>query len=170
VYNYLKKNNIIIIENKEPKLKFSGYIYHQKLSLRRGLELISEKAYVFKARPDLGLFNKNTIKSLFSNDYNFNPSILKGWPKIFEQQITIFGGFLFHPFYINDIEFFGLRDDLMKLTTFDLKYESDYCNIAPEQFFFFHLLQMIFQFLIIFLEFIQVFFMVMMSICQNILS
>jgi hypothetical protein len=136
VQRFLDKNEIIIIESSEPNLKLPGYVLHQMKSLHLGLSLISEKDYVFKMRPDLGSFNTDSVRNILNHNYSREVKTRANWPKVLREKIVIEGGFMMHPFYMNDIQFYGLCIDLKKMVNFDLAYEILYNDLSTEQYFY----------------------------------
>jgi hypothetical protein len=133
----LKSIGAEIISLKEPNIKMTGHIIHQMKTFYFGLSLFQDSDYVLKIRADLSNFSMERMIAL-SEKYFSNNSILENdWPNIFSRKIMIEGGFLYLPFYLNDITFLGQVSDLKKLTNMDLRYDLCYSNLAPEQWFFF---------------------------------
>lgn len=130
----IKNNDIIQIKSNEPNIKTPGYIIHQMKSLKFGLDFFDDSDYVYKMRPDLGGFNIENIVNLING--NYNKKIKNELNHIFDERVVIDGGFLTNPFYINDIQFFGKKSDLLNLVNFDLKYDIIYNDLSPEQYFF----------------------------------
>ncbi len=134
VYDYIKKNDIVLIESTEPNVKSPGYILHQMKTLYHGLSFFNNNEFVYKMRPDLGPFNIENVKEVITNINLDIEDKIKD--KVLINKIVVDGGFIMHPFYINDIQFYGLNEDLKKLINFDLKYEVIYNDISPEQYFY----------------------------------
>ncbi len=132
----LKELDVLIVELSEPNLQMQGHIIHQMKSLYYGLLACPEQSYVYKTRPDIAEFDNVLLKKLFSRNYERKVNTLDGWPTIFKERIVVHSGFFMYPFYINDISFFGLKDDIKKLVHFDISFDVLYNNIAPEQYFF----------------------------------
>lgn len=134
VKKFITLHNVFLIESTEPNVKLPGYILHQMKSLHLGLSLVPESDYVYKMRPDLGPFNIDNVKKIVTQKHPVD--IDTDWPVVFKEKVVIDGGFIMHPFYMNDIQFFGLVSDLKKMVNFDLSYEVLFNDISPEQYFY----------------------------------
>ena len=68
------------------------------------------------------------------------PSLALGaphdWPDIFEERLVVLACSLLTPFYINDMIFYGRKNDVRKMVSFDVACEVIYANMAAEQFYF----------------------------------
>ncbi|WP_417528895.1 hypothetical protein [Marinomonas shanghaiensis] len=126
-----------IVSLKEPKIKMTGHIIHQMKTFHFGLSLFKDTDYVLKIRADLSNFSMIRMEKLFKKYFAYNSLLENDWPQIFSKKIMVEGGFLYLPFYQNDITFLGQVSDLRKLTNMDLRYEMCFQNLAPEQWFFF---------------------------------
>jgi len=136
VRKFFDDNAFQLIESSQPNLKLQGHVFHQMKTLSYGLDICGEECYVYKMRPDLGSFDEN-IKCIFEGSYESQVEIAGGWPQLFNERVVIESAVAFHPFYINDIQFYGDVEDLKKLINFDLFFEVHYSKLAPEQFFYF---------------------------------
>lgn len=136
VKNFFTENNFKLIESSQPNLKLQGHVFHQMKTLSYGLDFCGHDCYVYKMRPDLGSFDNN-IADILDGNYNSEVDLSGGWPRLFNERIVIESALAFHPFYINDIQFYGEVNDLKKLVNFDLFFEVHYSKLAPEQFFYF---------------------------------
>ncbi|WP_282177111.1 hypothetical protein [Vibrio nereis] len=134
VHSFIKRNSIVLVENQEPNIKTTGYIMHQMKSLYFGMKFIPEKDFLYKMRPDLGSFNIDLVRDILKNKSRL--LINANQENIFRSKVVIDGGFLTHPFYMNDIQFFGAREDIQKMVNFDMKYEVVYNDVSPEQYFY----------------------------------
>ena len=123
-----------LVELQPPMLKTQGYTVHQSKTLFYGLHAVPEGSFVLKLRPDIGSLTEAILNSLFDTSIDLYHS--SDWPDIFKYKILIAQNFLSVPYYMNDIIFYGFRDDLLKLANFDLSTEFVCINTAPEQFFF----------------------------------
>ncbi|ESQ80738.1 hypothetical protein AEYBE204_00010 [Asticcacaulis sp. YBE204] len=85
-------------------------------------------------RPDLGPSGDDLLERVVGANLTIN--LPEGWPKIFEYKIYVANAFAIAPYYIHDITFYGLREDLLKLANFDLSSEYICASLAPEQFFY----------------------------------
>ncbi|MDA0742705.1 MAG: hypothetical protein O3B99_04030 [Proteobacteria bacterium] len=128
------RGEFILVESEQPILKTNGYTMHQSRSLYYALQAVPDGAMVLKLRPDIALINEVTRAAVLSTDLTLNPK--PGWPEIFNQKILVAAYFVDSPFYINDILYYGQREDLLRLASFDLGVEMTCTNMAPEQFFF----------------------------------
>lgn len=136
IFNKLLELDCIIIESKEPNLIIPGHVFHQMKTLFLGLQSCTEKEHVYKMRPDIGNINLAKIKNILEGKYDPNIDIRNGWPLIFEEKVVIEGGFLLYPFYMGDVQFYGKKNDLLKLVNFDLSYEIFFNDLSAEQFFY----------------------------------
>lgn len=136
VQKFIEEAKITTIVSNEPNLKLQGHVIHQMKTLSYGLQLCDDDSFVYKMRPDLGDFDDSIIEILKGN-YETEVDSSGNWPKFFKQRIVIETAVLYHPFYINDIQFYGQKTDINKLINFDLYFEIHYSKLAPEQFFFY---------------------------------
>lgn len=125
---------IILVESNPPLLKTVGHSLHQARSLYYGLQAVPDGAMVLKDRPDLSEINEIMRNVIEEVDLTLAPSA--EWPDVFESKIVVSAFSIDSPFYINDIHFFGRREDLLKLASFDLSTEFLCNHMAPEQFFY----------------------------------
>jgi hypothetical protein len=130
----LSNHDIPVVEIAEPTLGLEGHILHQMTSLHYGLQLVPDGAYVLRTRPDMRLTRE---MQHFLRD---EPSLALGpphdWPAIFEERLVVLACSLLTPFYINDMIFYGRKNDVGKLVSFDIACEVIYANMAAEQFYF----------------------------------
>ncbi|MDJ0556473.1 MAG: hypothetical protein QNJ68_18935 [Microcoleaceae cyanobacterium MO_207.B10] len=125
------------VEIQEPNLRLPGHLLHQMKTIYYGLEACPENSYVLKIRPDLCSLGRNLIPIL-SGEVDLKVDNSEGWPNIFRERLVIMGGFVTAPFYINDILFYGSKQDVKKLIHFDLRYEVLFSSTGPEQWFHAH--------------------------------
>lgn len=128
---FLDEMDVVIVELDEPNLRLPGHIIHQMKTLFFGLDLMSEESLVLKLRPDLGALDHNIIKKAFIDYHKY--SSVEGVGSAYKYKIVLGGGFIFQPFYLNDITFMGVCSELKKMVNMDLKNEIVYSNMAPEQ-------------------------------------
>lgn len=126
--------DFILVETEQPTIKSFGYTLHQSKTLYYGLQAIPKGAMVLKIRADLGGLNAQVRAAIESVDLDLTTP--EGWPEVFEKKILLSTSFIDAPFYLNDIIFYGLREDLINLSSFDFSTEMIFANTAPEQFFF----------------------------------
>lgn len=134
IYQLLIKNQIEVIANNEPQIVMPGHLAHQMKSFAVGLELFDDNDVVLKTRFDLA---GNTVQKLqaFYNEFSQQELTQSDWPTIFANKVTIDGGFVFQPFYLNDIVFLGKMSDISKFVNLDLSMEFFCSETAPEQWF-----------------------------------
>jgi hypothetical protein len=134
ISSFLSDQEIAFIEVAEPTLRLEGHILHQMTSLHYGLQLVPDETYVLRTRPDMRLTQE--MQDFLQNE----PSLLLGapddWPEIFGERLVVLACSLLTPFYINDMIFYGRKNDVSKLVSFDIGCEMIYANMAPEQFYF----------------------------------
>ena len=66
-----------------------------------------------------------------SNEPSLALGPLDDWPRIFEERLVVLACSLLTPFYINDMIFYGRKNDVSKLISFDIGCEMIYSNMAP---------------------------------------
>lgn len=128
------RGEFILVQSDPPILKTVGYTIHQAKSLYYALQAVPPGAMVLKIRPDIAPVNEAVRAAVVSADLTLTPQ--PGWPEIFRKKILSAGYFADSPFYINDIIYYGQREDLLRLANFDLGTEFKLANTAAEQFFF----------------------------------
>lgn len=134
---HLETAGVKTVEIQEPNLRLPGHLLHQMKTIYYGLEACPENSYVLKIRPDLGSLGKN-LTPILSGEVDLKVDDSEGWPRIFQERIVIMGGFVTAPFYMNDIVFYGSKQDVKKLIHFDLRYEVLFTSTGPEQWFHAH--------------------------------
>lgn len=148
-YEGLSKNladkGVIVLEIREPELILSGHRIHQMKTLAYGLEACPRDSHVLKLRADLFSFFPG-LKQVLEGRVNTGIASDPGWPQIFNERIIVGLCLPIQPFFLGDIYFYGLRDDLRKLVTFTL--EPELCSLLmnPEQVFHFAPFRNHFQF------------------------
>lgn len=128
------RGEFILVEANPPDLRIMGHALHQARSLYYGLQAVPEGVRVLKTRPDIGELLDHVLTAFVSVDLTLAPR--PGWPEVFSSRILVAGFCLEAPFYINDIIFFGLREDLLRLANFDLSTEYLCNHMVAEQFIF----------------------------------
>lgn len=128
------REEFVLVQSHPPILKTAGYTIHQAKSLYNALQVVPDGAMCLKVRPDIAPVTEAVMAAVMTVDLKLTPQ--KGWPKIFEKKILTAGYFGDSPYYINDIIYYGQREDLLRLATFDLSTEMVCANTAAEQFFF----------------------------------
>jgi hypothetical protein len=134
IASFLSNQDIPVVEVAEPPLRLEGHILHQMTSLHYGLQLVPDGTYVFRTRPDMRLTQE--MQDFLRNEPSLALGALRDWPDIFEERLVVLACSLLTPFYINDMIFYGRKNDVNKLVSFDIACEVIYANMAPEQFYF----------------------------------
>lgn len=129
----LHKLDAIVVESEEPILRTHGHFLHQAKCLSLGLRACPGESLVLKLRPDLAPLT-DQYRSLLS-EFTLLDERRRTGPTIFNKLVWILDGITFWPFYLNDIVYLGTREDLLLLADPDLKFESYYNQLSPEQFF-----------------------------------
>lgn len=128
------RDEFILVESDPPPLKTVGHTVHQARSLYYALQAVPDGKRVLKDRPDMSELTEPVLRTMQEVDLSLSPS--SDWPEIFQSKIVVSAFCIDSPLYINDIHFFGLREDLLKLANFDLSTEFLCNHMAPEQFFY----------------------------------
>jgi len=121
-----------LIELAEPKVKFSGHMIHQNIVLWYALQATPDDAMVLRTRPDLMQVDE-AVRYCLGRDVP-PPAPIEGWPDVFRERLVVSSVFPTSPYYINDILFFGLREDLLGLAGFDVAPEYIYNWSEAEHF------------------------------------
>lgn len=122
-----------LVESDPPPIRSDGHVLHQMITLRHGLLALPPGAVVIKSRSDLGGLDGALEAVLEHGLPETDPP--PGWPAVFRRRVVVAGSFMFVPLYINDIQFAGLREDLLKLVNCDLSMELFTTGVGPEQWF-----------------------------------
>jgi hypothetical protein len=107
-----------IVESAPPPIKTVGHALHQMQTLHMGLRAVPAGAYVMKSRVDMNVLVAQQERLLRRGPVPLD--LPEGWPAIFSHRVAIADSFVFSPFYTNDIQFFGMREDLLKIASFDI--------------------------------------------------
>ncbi len=134
IAGFLTSHDIPVVEIAEPTLRLEGHILHQMTSLHYGLQLVPDGTYVFRSRPDMRVTQE--MEDFLTHEPSLELGPPYDWPAIFEERLVVLACSLLTPFYINDMIFYGRKNDVEKLISFDLACETIYANMAAEQFFF----------------------------------
>lgn len=128
------RGDFVLVESRPPILRTVGHTLHQARTLYYALQAVPDGVRVLKVRPDIALVTDAIRDTLEDVELNLEP--VEGWPDVFGAKICVITYCMDTPLYINDIVYYGYREDLLKLASFDLSTEY-LCNVpAPEQFFF----------------------------------
>lgn len=134
IYQLLIENEVEVLANNEPQIVMPGHLAHQMKSFAVGLELFDNDDVVLKTRFDLAGNNVKKLKA-FYDAFSRREVTHDDWPTIFDNKVIIDGGFVFQPFYLNDIVFLGKKSDMSKFVNLDLSMEFFCSETAPEQWF-----------------------------------
>jgi len=126
IHDFLKNNNIIIIESDEPEDRGEGNIWCQMKSLDEGLKKIPKDKFILRTRTDIHI-NPDFLKKLFSEKQDLL-KITHNLPKgnLFKYKIWIPWFELTKPFFMGDEAFFGLCEDLKLLINYDPCFDEKY--------------------------------------------
>ncbi len=129
-----------VVEMQEPKVLWHGHFVHQYKTLHFGLMACPERSFVLKVRSDkmeITEQHRQFCLGLRAGTIDLRPSVPEGWPDdILEYRICSSVVIPSLPFFFNDLCFFGLREDLLKLGSLDLSLDLHFPRINPEQIFF----------------------------------
>lgn len=119
---YLSGKGVIVIESEEPPLIVNGHRIHQLKALAFGVDACPEDAYVLKMRPDMipnfpGLYEVLREKP----DLTFDKDC--GLPVVFTERLLVQNLMPIQPFFLNDIVFYGRKEDVQKLLRFSVEPE-----------------------------------------------
>lgn len=142
----LEKHRILWIESPEPRIRLAGHIFHQMKSFMAGLNACPPGSRVLKLRTD-------KVPMLPAAWAGFRNALGGGldlrigggaggdaaYPAIFGERVAVtsFGNFA-NLFCMNDITFFGRREDLLTLANMDARFFEHFRSMAPEQWYFAH--------------------------------
>lgn len=117
----LRYYGIEIIYGTEPKAwRVGGNYLHQTKQLYNALLAVDSGSWVFKCRPDVYV-HFDSLMPLFQSVIVAPPPAAD--PHIFQRRIWVPYFEATQPFFLSDVVFFGLRDDLLRLCHFDVSYE-----------------------------------------------
>ncbi len=122
-----------LIESQEPSVKMVGHAMHQAKALSLALSVCPDERMVLKIRPDIVPIN-DMMRDVVSG-HRMRAQGRRVAPTLFRRPVFAHSGFIFWPFYLNDIYYFGQKEDLLRIADVDLKAEMLYNELAPEQFF-----------------------------------
>ncbi|CAO3424163.1 hypothetical protein [Azospirillum doebereinerae] len=131
----IQEQGIVLVETEEPLINLAGHVLHQMKALHYGLLACPENAHILRLRPDLGELTPS-LQRMLSAPPDLTIRDHGNWPRLFNAKIIIHGGFLHFPGYINDIIYYGERDDVLRLVNFTVHPEYIYTDCSPEQFFY----------------------------------
>lgn len=128
------------VECEEPRPNPSGHNLHQMKAVHAGLRACPRDAFVLKLRTDKVDLAHPVMAGMIDNALtgrlDLEPAPPPGWPKVFGKRVAVAAGHLLKMFYLSDQVFFGLRDDLLKLLNFDLRYVELFGMPITEQWWF----------------------------------
>lgn len=107
-----------IVESVPPRIRTVGHALHQMQALQLGLRAIPPRAFVMKTRSDMNMLVAQQEELLRRGPQPL--SLPPRWPAVFGHRVAVADSFIFSPFYTNDIQFFGMREDLLKIPAFDM--------------------------------------------------
>lgn len=126
IFEYLKRNSVIILANKEPEDRGEGNIWCQMKSLEIGLSKVDSDRFVLKNRTDIYI-NPEFLRKLFKEKETLL-KITTPLPKgnIFKNKVWIHYYELKTPFHMGEEAFFGHKHDISLLVNYDKSYDEKY--------------------------------------------
>ena len=122
---FLLKNKIIIIENKEPEDRGRGNIFCQMKSLEVGLKKVNKNKFVLKTRCDL-FINPDFLEDLIvAKEEKLRITYHLPKKDLFKYKVWVPYFEITAPFHIADECFFGYYNDISKLVNYE-HYDDDY--------------------------------------------
>ncbi len=131
----LRSEGCRVVETSEPEVCYKGHTWHQMKTLAFGLEACEAGSAVLKLRADKMELSE-TIRSRLAERRLTPCAPPAGWPCPLTARVSILAGILTQPFFLNDIMFYGLREDLARLVNFDVSLHISGGLMNPEQLFF----------------------------------
>ena len=126
----LKGLGVHIVEQNPPNLVLSGHILHQIACIDLGLDVLDDKCFVLKLRPDIS--NSADITDFLATAPIAAPRT-RAMPSPFQEKLHIRAFFAAHPFYINDITIAGSAGDMRLLCRLPFLTPLRYSRLGPEQ-------------------------------------
>jgi hypothetical protein len=129
----LKELDANIFEQEQPNLRLTGHTLHQIVALDAVLGSIEPDTYVFKSRPDMCSDDHTNLYRIFMTS-NPEPVV-----NMFLQNIApkykfkVSGYNLAHPFYINDMTYCGISNDLKMLVRLPFVMMTRFNPMSAEQ-------------------------------------
>lgn len=124
---------VVVVESAQPALTLPGHVLHQAKTFTLGLYACPADALILKLRGDV-LPLTAEYRRILSGEH-LAAQERRATPTLFRRPVWTLSGIVFWPFYMNDMVFFGTRDDLLQLADIDVKAEYYWNQLAPEQFF-----------------------------------
>lgn len=116
----LKAADVRIVVQEEPGPRARGHLLHQVLAIDAGLAQCDLNAYVLKTRTDLG--SVADVHAFFRSD---PPDPATGRSP-FNARVATRGFFAAQPFFLNDISFAGIANDLRRLSSMPTVADATY--------------------------------------------
>ncbi len=142
----LEKHRVLWIESPEPRITLAGHIIHQMKAFMAGLNACPPGSRVLKLRTDkvpmlpaVWEGFRNALGGGLDREIGGGAGGDPAYPTIFSERVAVtsFGNFA-NLFCMNDITFFGRREDLLTLANMDARFFERFRSMAPEQWYFAH--------------------------------
>lgn len=134
---YLAGQGIVVVETQEPNLYIAGSIMQQMKSLHFGLMCLDPGSFVFKLRADkteIPAGMRDFIARFRAGGLDLRIAPPAGWPDFgLRYRICTHNVLLQMPFFFNDMLYFGCREDLLRLISFDLAPDFFFPCLNAEQ-------------------------------------
>lgn len=124
----------ILVESPEPNLRMPGYILHQALCWVYALQHVPAGAKVLRMRPDIAPLNE-AFDGILRDSWVDQTGGLDLKPTAYRNRIWCHSGLVTWPFFLNDVFFYGYKEDVYRLCNADVKLEWVFSELATEQFF-----------------------------------
>ena len=123
----------VVVTSREPVLKTGGNLIHQSKAILLGLDACPAGAMVLKMRFDLAPLGAH-LRPVLSGE-RLAAQEQRARPSVYSRPVFVHGGLMFWPFFLNDIYYYGARDDLRMIASYDLQTEIFYNDLGAEQYF-----------------------------------
>lgn len=114
----MQRYPLTVVTATDPKLVYDQYNgFRQSVTLRRGLEAVGEASHVLRTRTDTHI-DPAVVQHLANKDSRITDPMAPAL-RLFREKISTTCCSMLAPFYIDDILFFGHKEDLLKLCSMD---------------------------------------------------
>jgi hypothetical protein len=115
-----QRHGLRVATASDPGLDFDHFNgIRQSVTLRRGLDAVRERGYVFKTRTDCHIDPAVLAKLAASNRTITDPAARR--MRIFREKVSVPSASPYVPLYLDDKMMFGRHEDLMRLAATDLE-------------------------------------------------
>src|SRR3989338_10094302 len=126
IFEFLRKNNVTVLANKEPEDRGLGNIWCQMKSLDIALTKVEDDRFVLKNRTDIYI-NPEFLRKIFKEKekiLRITCALSKG--NIFKYKVWVHYYELKTPFHMGEEAFFGHKHDIKLLVNYDASYDKKY--------------------------------------------